>query len=145
MSITSNDRRPQLPPTLASPLARWYNRLIKRTFDITAATTLLLTVFPIAYLVVAIVVKATDGGPVMEREPMRTLDAATLYHRSRPLLRFRLADNGFVRITHLDRWPRVINVLCGTATFFAPKQTPADVYRYLTRWSPLTDIAQAHT
>jgi putative colanic acid biosynthesis UDP-glucose lipid carrier transferase len=133
-----------LPQTINSPLRHWYCRCAKRMFDITVAAAILLTVFPVAYVIVAITVKATGGGPVLQRENRRTLNIATLYHQPRCLLRFNLTENTFVRMTHINSWPRVINILQGTYTFLAPRQTPADVYRYLTQWSPLTDVAQIY-
>ena len=134
----------KLPHTLNSPLRHWYSRCLKRTFDIAVAAAILLTIFPVAYAIVAVIVKATGGGPVLQREQTRTLNTATLYHQPRHMLRFSLPENVFVRITRINRWPSVINILYGKATFLAPRQKPADVYRYLTQWSPLTDVAQIY-
>lgn len=130
-----------LTNTQHSPLARWYNRLLKRTIDFLVALALLLTVFPPVYCVVAIFIKTTRHGAVMEHEILRTLDPRTRYHRQRRLLRFRLPQTTFVRITRIDRWPRLINILFGQTSFASPRRTPADVYTFLSRWSPVTDLA----
>lgn len=135
----------QTPLTMFSPLSRWHNRWLKRATDILLSTVLLLTVFPPIYLIVAIVIKATSHGPVLDQQSERVLDTRTLCHRQCRLLRFRLRENTIVRTTHIDRWPRLINILAGTISFAHPTTSPADVYSYLRAWSPIKDIAYFKT
>lgn len=125
--------------SIRSPFTHWYCRWAKRAADMALAAMLLLTIFPLAYAIVAIVVKTTAPGPVMTTEDVRTLNLATMHHERHSLWRFRIKPNRLVRATHLDRWPRLLNILVGTTSFVVPPTSPAATYRYLTTWLPAKD------
>ena len=123
--------------TLSGPFAHWYCRWAKHTADTLLAAALLLTLFPVAYVVVAVVVKLTSPGPVLTTETLRTLNLSTMHHEEHRLWRFRIAGGAFVAATHLDHWPRLLNILVGTTSFVVAPPDAAGTYHYLSTWFPL--------
>lgn len=129
-----------------------HKRIFKRSLDIIVALFALATIFPPVWLVVAVIVKVMRRGPVMQRQSARLAcyklalapsDAARLAAhdiRRFDLLRFNLPDNAMVRHTHIDRLPRLFNILAGHMSFIEPSHMPGDLHAYSTDWTPLTDI-----
>lgn len=104
------DRTPQ-------PLARYGNRLAKRTFDLLCAVCLLLTVFPLLFLVLTIVSKLKYRGPVLFRQ-------ACADRNKRPfwLYAFGICQSSrWARKLHLDAWARLINVFFGQLSIVGTK------------------------
>lgn len=104
------DRTPQ-------PLARYGNRLAKRTFDLLCAVCLLLTVFPLLFLVLTIVSKLKYRGPVLFRQ-------ACADRNKRPfwLYAFGICQSSrWARELHLDAWARLINVFFGQLSIVGTK------------------------
>ena len=50
------------------PLQAAYNRALKRTFDILFSLGILLTIYPILYVVIGILIKATSPGPIFFKQ-----------------------------------------------------------------------------
>ena len=50
------------------PLQAAYNRALKRAFDILFSTVILVTIFPILYIVVGIMIKLSSPGPILFKQ-----------------------------------------------------------------------------
>lgn len=118
------------------PLQAFYNRALKRAFDIVFSLFILCTIFPILYLVVGIMIKLSSPGPIFFKQK-RT----GLYGRDFECYKFRTmkvnaeADTmqavkddprktkigNFLRKTNLDEFPQFINVLKGEMSVVGPR------------------------
>ncbi len=112
-------------------------RLSKRLFDLAAASILLLVAWPVM-LLVALLIRMEDGGPVLYRQ-VRVGERGTLFE----LVKFRSmrADaekdgvarwatkdddrstriGRFIRMTRLDELPQLFSVLAGQMSFVGPR------------------------
>ncbi len=134
---------------MPEPLQLFYNRIIKRTFDILFSSVILLTVFPIIFLIFGSLVRLNSKGPVFFRQKrtglqgkaftcykfrsMRINDDADTKTTSREDPRI-TAIGAFMRRTSLDELPQFFNVLTGKMSVVGPrphmvKQT--DLYNQL--------------
>lgn len=118
----------------------WYRRpdnLIKRTFDLSLGVFGLLAALP-AFLLIAILIKLEDGGPVLYVHPRIGKDGKPF-----PFFKFRTmkvdsdksgfeieaGDSRILRIGHfLRRWsidetPQLLNILRGEMSFIGPRPT----------------------
>jgi lipopolysaccharide/colanic/teichoic acid biosynthesis glycosyltransferase len=131
-------------------------RILKRTIDILGAAFLLLLLGPLVVLL-AVIVRLSDGGPAFHRRrviglnadfdafKLRTMrvDADDVLRRNPELLReyeinFKLENDprvtrlgAFLRKTSLDELPQLWNVLKGEMSLVGPRMiTPAEFNKY---------------
>lgn len=118
------------------PLTKFENRFVKRLFDICVSATFLVTLFPIIFIVVAVVTKITMPGPVFFRQKRTGLngrdfyclkfrsmrvnkDADTVQATKNDPRKTRWGD--IMRRTNIDELPQFINVLLGDMSIVGPR------------------------
>ena len=122
--------------------ASLFGAVCKRLFDIIVSLAVLLTVFPLIFLIAAPLIKLTSSGPIFFTQKRLGLYAElfdcykfrTMYTNpgAEPV---RINDSRvtpvgrFLRKTHLDEFPQFFNVLIGDMSIVGPRPFPAEVYR----------------
>ena len=118
------------------PLQAAYNRALKRTFDIVFSLLVLITIYPILYIVIGILIKMSSPGPVLFKQKrtglygqdfkcykFRTMrvnpQADSLQAVKDDPRKTRVGD--FLRRTNLDEFPQFINVLRGEMSVVGPR------------------------
>ena len=118
------------------PLQAAYNRLLKRAFDIVFSSIILLTVFPIIYIIVGTIIKITSPGSIIFKQKrtglygsefecykFRTMhinDQADTKQAEKDDPRTTRVGN-FLRRTNLDEFPQFFNVLLGNMSVVGPR------------------------
>lgn len=122
--------------------ASLFGAVCKRLFDIIVSLTVLLTVFPLIFLIAAPLIKLTSSGPIFFTQKRLGLYAElfdcykfrTMYTNpgAEPVRKndSRVTPVGrFLRKTHLDEFPQFFNALIGDMSIVGPRPFPAEVYR----------------
>ena len=122
--------------------ASLFGTVCKRLFDIIVSLAVLLTVFPLIFLIAAPLIKLTSSGPIFFTQKRLGLYAElfdcykfrTMYTNpgAEPVRKndSRVTPVGrFLRKTHLDEFPQVFHLLIGDMSIVGPRPFPAEVYR----------------
>lgn len=118
------------------PLMSLHNRVIKRAFDIVFSLIVLLTIFPVMYVVFGAIIKITSPGPVFFKQKRTGLQGKVFdCYKFRSMRINRDADSvatiksdpritrigAFMRKTSIDEFPQFINVLKGDMSVVGPR------------------------
>ena len=97
---------------LDEPLSHWWNRLVKRLFDLLVSGIFLFFIFPFIYIVAAIIIKRKSAGPVFSIVKEKDKRGKCFGKLS-----FRTADlheSSFLRKPAIKKMPQFLNVFIGS-------------------------------
>lgn len=118
------------------PLQQVSNRIIKRSFDIVFSSLVLITIFPVLYIVLGSLIKLTSSGPIFFKQKRTGLEGKPFEcYKFRSMRINKEADiktatstdsritkiGKFMRQTSLDEMPQFINVLKGEMSVVGPR------------------------
>ena len=118
------------------PLQAIHNQIIKRTFDVVFSFIFLITVFPIVYIILGILIKASSSGPIFFKQKRTGIygkEFSCYKFRSMEVNKFsnekqaekndpRTTKLGqFLRHSNLDEIPQFFNVLRGDMSVVGPR------------------------
>ena len=118
------------------PLSHPENRLLKRLFDVVVSALFLCTLFPIIYIIVAVITKLTMPGPIFFRQKRNGLNGKEFYcYKFRSMKVNADADKvqatkedprktkwgNIMRKTNIDELPQFWNVLKGDMSIVGPR------------------------
>lgn len=118
------------------PLMNIENRMLKRTFDIAFSAVFLCTLFPIIFVIVAIITKITMPGPIFFKQKRTGMDGKDFYcYKFRSMKVNKDADTvqatkndprktkwgNIMRKTNIDELPQFFNVLIGNMSIVGPR------------------------
>jgi putative colanic acid biosysnthesis UDP-glucose lipid carrier transferase len=120
----------------SEPLQSFFNRTIKRTFDVLFSGILLLTFFPFAFIIFSLIIKLTSKGPVFFRqkrsgknnETFTCYKFRTMYVNDKADTEQATANDSrvtpigkFLRAFSIDELPQFYNVLIGNMSVTGPR------------------------
>jgi len=118
------------------PLQAAYNRAIKRVFDILFSSLVLVTIYPVLYVITGVMIKLTSKGPVLFKQKRTGIYGQEFYcYKFRTMRVNPQADvvqakkddprktriGNFLRRTNLDEFPQFMNVLKGDMSVVGPR------------------------
>ncbi len=118
------------------PLQSFSNRLLKRGFDVAFSLGMLVTVFPVLYIICGLIIKIESPGPVMFKQERTGLKGKPFVcYKFRSMKLNKEADSqsavksdprvtrigAFMRKTNIDELPQFINVLRGEMSVVGPR------------------------
>ena len=118
------------------PLTYPLNKIVKRVFDIFFSLLVLIVVFPIVFLISAIIIKIQSPGPIFFRQLRTGLDGKSFYclkfrsmHVNKDADRLQATKDdprkfsygNIMRKTNIDELPQFINVLLGDMSVVGPR------------------------
>lgn len=134
--VTTQQGSQVLLTTRTEPLSNINNLILKRAFDLVVSTIFLLTLFPIVYIIVAIVIKIQSPGPVLFRQERSGLNGKVFVcykfrsmHVNKDADRVQCTLNdprkfkfgNLMRKTNIDELPQFINVFLGNMSIVGPR------------------------
>lgn len=118
------------------PLNFLTNRILKRTFDVVFSLLVLVTIFPLVYLIIGSIIKLSSPGPVFFKQKRSGMEGKEFYCYKFRSMKVNIDSDTvqatkddprktrigeFIRKTSIDELPQFINVLKGEMSVVGPR------------------------